>query len=446
MNSAGLAAAPPEVEATEWISPARKAAPDAGAWLAIPDLRRLPAKPTPRHAHGTHGPHGRPDRLPARPPTQARRAPVLRTGAPPVAPPSTFLEPVTAPNPVIEVAPQALAAPPVPESPVVVGAPRRSRRRLLVGALSGVTVLALGWMAIGAIQDDSSRRVAVAPPPPSKAEVAAVSHAPALGAVLVADGTRRSVLINDGTVADLLRETGITLDGDDEVTPSLTDQVTAGMSITVIRVQIQDVTGEEAIPAPVEQRPDATLAQGVVKVVREGTDGLARVHYSVTTRDGVETARTKVGEAGVITAPTAKIVRVGTKKSTRSAMAPSSSVGGTVSTPSTAGTAPVTIALPPDTVKVAPQTPPSGTSESGDITHYVLPGAPGPGYCAHKTLPFGTVVTVTNNATGGSITCVVKDRGPYGAGRILDLNPNDFVKLAPLGQGVIHGSISWRLQ
>jgi len=41
---------------------------------------------------------------------------------------------------------------------------------------------------------------------------------------------------------------------------------------------------------------------------------------------------------------------------------------------------------------------------------------------AHKTLPFGTRVVVRNQRTGHSITVRINDRGPYVAGRIIDLS------------------------
>lgn len=40
--------------------------------------------------------------------------------------------------------------------------------------------------------------------------------------------------------------------------------------------------------------------------------------------------------------------------------------------------------------------------------------------CAHKTLPFGTLVEISYNSK--TITCVVDDRGPYVEGRTFDLN------------------------
>lgn len=42
---------------------------------------------------------------------------------------------------------------------------------------------------------------------------------------------------------------------------------------------------------------------------------------------------------------------------------------------------------------------------------------------AHRTLPFGTRVRVTNRATGRSVVVRINDRGPFVAGRIIDLTP-----------------------
>jgi rare lipoprotein A len=41
---------------------------------------------------------------------------------------------------------------------------------------------------------------------------------------------------------------------------------------------------------------------------------------------------------------------------------------------------------------------------------------------AHRTLPFGTQVTVVNSHTGRSVTVRINDRGPFVRGRIIDLS------------------------
>ena len=42
---------------------------------------------------------------------------------------------------------------------------------------------------------------------------------------------------------------------------------------------------------------------------------------------------------------------------------------------------------------------------------------------AHKTLPFGTRVKVTNAKSKKSVVVTINDRGPVQAGRVLDLSP-----------------------
>ncbi|GAA3938715.1 septal ring lytic transglycosylase RlpA family protein [Hymenobacter algoricola] len=41
---------------------------------------------------------------------------------------------------------------------------------------------------------------------------------------------------------------------------------------------------------------------------------------------------------------------------------------------------------------------------------------------AHNTLPFGTVVLVTNERTNKSVKVTVNDRGPHAKGRVIDLS------------------------
>lgn len=52
---------------------------------------------------------------------------------------------------------------------------------------------------------------------------------------------------------------------------------------------------------------------------------------------------------------------------------------------------------------------------------------------AHKTLPFGTVVTVKDQRTGKSVKVTINDRGPFHKGRIIDLSKAAATKL-----GIMH--------
>ncbi|HEY1475200.1 MAG TPA: septal ring lytic transglycosylase RlpA family protein [Pseudolabrys sp.] len=42
---------------------------------------------------------------------------------------------------------------------------------------------------------------------------------------------------------------------------------------------------------------------------------------------------------------------------------------------------------------------------------------------AHRTLPFGTRVRVTNKHNGRSVVVRINDRGPFVSGRVIDLTP-----------------------
>ena len=54
---------------------------------------------------------------------------------------------------------------------------------------------------------------------------------------------------------------------------------------------------------------------------------------------------------------------------------------------------------------------------------------------AHKTLPLNTIIRVTNLANGTAIIVRVNDRGPYVAGRMLDLSYGAAKKLGFVSQG-----------
>jgi rare lipoprotein A len=56
---------------------------------------------------------------------------------------------------------------------------------------------------------------------------------------------------------------------------------------------------------------------------------------------------------------------------------------------------------------------------------------------AHKTLPFNTMVRVTNPNNGKSVVVRINDRGPYIDGRCLDLSRGSFRQIASLETGVL---------
>jgi rare lipoprotein A len=64
---------------------------------------------------------------------------------------------------------------------------------------------------------------------------------------------------------------------------------------------------------------------------------------------------------------------------------------------------------------------------------------------AHRTLPFGTMVRVTNLRNRRSVVVRINDRGPFSKGRVIDLTPAAarqlaFSGLAPVSLQVVSAS------
>lgn len=56
---------------------------------------------------------------------------------------------------------------------------------------------------------------------------------------------------------------------------------------------------------------------------------------------------------------------------------------------------------------------------------------------AHRTLPFGTRLTVTNPRTGKSVTVIVNDRGPFTPGLHIDLSRGAAMAIGLRGTGTV---------
>jgi rare lipoprotein A (peptidoglycan hydrolase) len=83
--------------------------------------------------------------------------------------------------------------------------------------------------------------------------------------------------------------------------------------------------------------------------------------------------------------------------------------------------------------------PPPRSYESGVASWYGTRD----GTCASPYLSFGTVVTVTDVGTGGSIRCTVDDRQARNPGRVIDLSYDNFAQLASPRIGLIEVRVSW---
>jgi len=77
-----------------------------------------------------------------------------------------------------------------------------------------------------------------------------------------------------------------------------------------------------------------------------------------------------------------------------------------------------------------------GRTASGEHVH------PSGLTAAHRSLPFGTKVRVTNRRTGQSVVVRINDRGPFVRGRVIDVTPAaaralGFSGLAPVALAVL---------
>ena len=64
---------------------------------------------------------------------------------------------------------------------------------------------------------------------------------------------------------------------------------------------------------------------------------------------------------------------------------------------------------------------------------------------AHKTLPFGTMVTITNLKNGKKMRVRINDRGPFVTGRIIDLTSRGARELDFIRDGIVNVKIEYDL-
>ena len=74
---------------------------------------------------------------------------------------------------------------------------------------------------------------------------------------------------------------------------------------------------------------------------------------------------------------------------------------------------------------------------AGRPTASGVPYRPGQMTAAHNTLPFGTLIQVTNQRNGRSVKVTVNDRGPHVKGRIVDVSKKAARQLDIVEAGVV---------
>lgn len=214
------------------------------------------------------------------------------------------------------------------------------------------------------------------------------------------DDETETVLTNATTVQKVLDEIGVKLSKTDKVLPSKKARPTKGMKIKVLRVGIRHEVHEVALPFKTVTKRDRRFEYGTKREVQEGRSGLKRVRYATRFVDGRRVSRKVVGTVTVRSVRD-RVIAIGT-------------------------------GFPGCACDKGTQT--------GKATWY---GEADGLSAAHRTLPFGTVVRVENLANGKWVNVVIRDRGPYGRNRIVDLSDEAFRRLAPLSSGIVNVRIRW---
>lgn len=252
------------------------------------------------------------------------------------------------------------------------------------------------WVVEGAAEPSASLTLGRAETPLSAEGWAGTSSI--VNARVVVTGKEHDVLTNADTVGALLSAMGIRPDPNDRVLPPPSTPLHDGRLIRFVDVDLRTKRVVKTIPFDTMTTYSDSLAPGNVRIVSDGRAGSLLEVYRVKVADGVVVSRHLVRRQVLDeAAPRRRLVGSGD--------------------PAVHGT------------------------QTGEASWYSF--APGDGLtAAHPWLPFGTVVTVTNLASGKSIQVVINDRGPFG-GRIIDLSEEAFSALASLGTGVIDVRLTW---
>jgi hypothetical protein len=192
-------------------------------------------------------------------------------------------------------------------------------------------------------------------------------------------------------VRDAISEAGIVLSHADKVAPNTSSLLAPNLAIKITRINFEEITLEEDIPFQTVEKEDSTVLWRKKETKQKGEKGVREKTYKVTYTNSKETNRALLGSK-TTKSPVSQIEVVGTK------------------------------------IIV-------GKTQSGAATWYVYGDDM---TCASLDFAKGKYLRVTNRANGKSVIVQVNDSGPYGKGRVIDLNKKAFQKIGDIGTGVIN--------
>ena len=210
-----------------------------------------------------------------------------------------------------------------------------------------------------------------------------------------------------GTVGDALAKLGVTPDADDKVTPGVEVALSDGLQITYVNVEQKTRTEVVSVDFGKSEVKSDSMYSGDKKVTTKGVAGQNTESWTDTYEDGVLVNSVKT-DTVVDQAPVDQVTTVGTKKRPSSNLSPASG----------------------STCKAS-------YYWQGQMTANGERFNPSDFTAAHKTLPFGTRVKVTNLSNSQTTVVRINDRGPYIAGRCLDLSKAAMQAIGGTSAGVI---------
>ncbi|MCK9378636.1 MAG: G5 domain-containing protein [Candidatus Moranbacteria bacterium] len=219
--------------------------------------------------------------------------------------------------------------------------------------------------------------------------------------VVVSDENKKSEYATIFSDMDkFFSENGIKLAEFDIVNPPTSSPVFDGMKIEITRVDVEQEIENESIKFKTVTEKDEDMGWREEKIMQKGENGVKKVEYEVVYHNGKEISR-KIKNTEIVQEPVEEIVKKGTF------------------------------------VKI-------GKVHTGLASWYaqparlksIFPSLTGY-YAANPWLPKGSYVKVISKDNGQSIIVRINDVGPFGPGRIIDLDKSAFSAIASLGAGVV---------
>lgn len=129
---------------------------------------------------------------------------------------------------------------------------------------------------------------------------------------IIADGETHKAYLAEGTVADALEKAGISISGEDIVTPSLDTELNGFTEIRVKRVTYETVTETQTVKYTTKVITGSDMYVGEEEIVTPGVNGEKTVVYTEKYVDGVF-EESVVTDETVTKEPVTEIKKIGTK-------------------------------------------------------------------------------------------------------------------------------------